>query len=391
VNRHHTWTRAGTPRRRTLALLAAALALASCQTPGPATLPEDLPSEPVAGAPAPTLPGAPDTEPLSPTAPPAAAQTLAAAPADRARQAADARTEAAAAAARGHDAGEALPLPAAAGGAGAASPTSPAALLRARYTALREQLEHSPLKEPLYLESVESSGTLQGDVYAAVNYPLATVVRTFASQRQWCEALILHLNIKYCHAARRGQRPVLLVAIGPKTEQALGDAFRVEFSYSVEAATAEYLAVNLHASEGPFGSSNYRIALEAAALDAARSFLHLRFANGYGLLARLAMKAYLATSGSDKLGFTVIGTAADRSPRYIGGIRGAIERNTMRYYLAIDACLGAQAAPAAQRFERSLEQWFDATERYARQLHELDRSSYLAMKRREYLRQQTLQ
>jgi hypothetical protein len=296
-----------------------------------------------------------------------------------------------AAAAPGLEAAKGLALPATAVGAGAAPSTSPAALLRARYAALREQLEHSPLQEPLYLESAESSGTLQGDIYATVNYPLATVARTFASQRQWCEALILHLNIKYCHAALRGRRPVLLVAIGSKGEQALSEAFRVEFSYSVPAATAEYMAVDLEASEGPLGSSNYRIALEATALDAGRSFVHLRFANSYGLLARVAMKVYLATSGSDKLGFTLIGTAADHSPRYIGGIRGAIERNTMRYYLAIDACLSAQAAPAPQRFERSLEQWFDATERYARQLHELDRGSYLAMKRREYLRQQTLQ
>jgi hypothetical protein len=369
------------------------MALASCQTPGPATLPEDLPSEPAPGAPAQTLPTTPDSEPPSPALPQAATQAPAAAHADRAQHAARSGTAAPAATAPGIDAAKALPLPlpATAGGAGAATSNNPAALLRARYTAVREQLEHSPFQEPLYLESVESSGTLQGDVYAAVNYPLATVFRAFTSQRQWCEALILHLNIKYCHAARRGQRPVLLVAIGLKTEQALSDTFRVEFGYSVPAATVEYMAVNLEASKGPLGSSNYRIALEATALDAGRSFLHLRFSYSYGLLARLAMKAYLATSGSGKAGFTVIGTAPDRSPRYVSGVRAAIERNTMRYYLAIDACLGAQVAPAPQRFERSLDQWFAATERYARQLHEVDRSSYLAMKRREYQRQQTLQ
>jgi hypothetical protein len=30
----------------------------------------------------------------------------------------------------------------------------------------------------------------------------------------------------------------------------------------------------------------------------------------------------------------------------------------MRYYLAIDACLGALATPAPERFEESLERWF---------------------------------
>ena len=33
--------------------------------------------------------------------------------------------------------------------------------------------------------------------------------------------------------------------------------------------------------------------------------------------------------------------------------------------------------------------WFDSTERYARQLHEVDRDDYLAMKRNEYKRMKT--
>jgi hypothetical protein len=62
----------------------------------------------------------------------------------------------------------------------------------------------------------------------------------------------------------------------------------------------------------------------------------------------------------------------------------------MRYYLAIDAYLGTLSVPADERFERSIERWFDSTERYERQLHEVDRGAYLEMKRSEYLRQQTL-
>lgn len=62
----------------------------------------------------------------------------------------------------------------------------------------------------------------------------------------------------------------------------------------------------------------------------------------------------------------------------------------MRYYLAIDAHLGALATPAPERFEESLERWFTATERYALQLHEVDHDAYLTMKRREHLRQQQM-
>jgi hypothetical protein len=75
-------------------------------------------------------------------------------------------------------------------------------------------------------------------------------------------------------------------------------------------------------------------------------------------------------------------------PGLVGGVRGVMERNTMRYYLAIEAFLGALAAPPQARFEKRIRDWFAASERYPLQLHELDRAEYLGMKRVENLRQQ---
>ena len=102
------------------------------------------------------------------------------------------------------------------------------------------------------------------------------------------------------------------------------------------------------------------------------------------------MGAYLGTIGSGKSGFTKAVSEQGGPPRLVGGIRGALERNTMRYYLALDAYLGALATPADRDFEESIERWFAATERYALQLHEVEHDDYIAMKRSEYLRQQTL-
>ncbi|MDP3827951.1 MAG: hypothetical protein Q8Q74_15470, partial [Polaromonas sp.] len=73
---------------------------------------------------------------------------------------------------------------------------------------------------------------------------------------------------------------------------------------------------------------------------------------------------------------------------YVDGLRGAVERNTMRYYLAIDAYMASLSAPPADQLEKRLQQWFDATERYPRQLHEIERTAYLTMKRSEHRRQQ---
>jgi hypothetical protein len=279
-------------------------------------------------------------------------------------------------------------------GAGAAPGTAvaerdPAAALRGRYAALTDQLEHSAFQQRLLLESVESPHGLQGDVWAVVDYPIAAVTATATSLPHWCDALILHLNVKYCRPVTRVTGAALSVAIGRKYDQPLSDAFRLELGCRIAATGPDYVAVELGSATGPFGTTDYRITLEAIAIAPARSFLHLRYSYQYGLEARLAMDAYLATGGIGKVGFTRLDAPGDGAPRYIGGVRGVVERNTMRYFLALDAYFATLAAPPAQRFEQSIEHWYGATERYPRQLHEVDRESYLAMKRREYLRQQT--
>ena len=84
------------------------------------------------------------------------------------------------------------------------------------------------------------------------------------------------------------------------------------------------------------------------------------------------------------------GNSPQGSGGYIGGMRGLVERNVMRYYLAIEAYLDALPAPPAEQLERRLQSWFTASERYPRQLHEMDRPAYIEMKRREFQRLQTI-
>ncbi len=102
------------------------------------------------------------------------------------------------------------------------------------------------------------------------------------------------------------------------------------------------------------------------------------------------MKTYFATLGRDKVGFTVTRRRSNGQPEYIQGMRGLVERNAMRYYLAIDAYLSARTAAPAQQLQQRLQTWFSATEQYARQLHEIDRADYVEMKLSEYQRQKSL-
>ena len=267
-----------------------------------------------------------------------------------------------------------------------------AASLMDRYQSLTPQLKHNAFQRPLYLESIEQSSMLKGDIYAVVNYPFDVVSATLDDPARgpanWCDVLILHLNTKYCHASANGNGTVLDVNIGRKIEQDLTDSYRVQFHYRVAASTPGYFQVDLNADSGPMSTKDYRIALEAVPVSGNRTFLHLTYSYGFGTVGRIAMKTYLATIGHDKVGFTTVGgPASSAQAEYIGGVRGLLERNTMRYYLAIDAYLATLGKPVDQRFAR----WFDATEQYPRQLHEVDRQDYLQMKAREYRRQQTAQ
>jgi len=204
----------------------------------------------------------------------------------------------------------------------------------------------------------------------------------------WCDILILHLNVKQCRASR-DSGDTLDVAIGRKFEQPVEQAYPVSFGYKLLAADADYLAVALNADSGPFGTHNYRLALEAVQIDAGRSFIHMSYSYEYGMAARLALEGYLLTLGRNKVGFSVVGHRADGQPEYIDGLRGVLERNAMRYFLAIDVYLDSLKAPPPEQLERRLRAWFAETERYSTQLHELERDEYLEMKRREIARQAT--
>jgi hypothetical protein len=99
------------------------------------------------------------------------------------------------------------------------------------------------------------------------------------------------------------------------------------------------------------------------------------------------MQVYLATVGRGKVGFSQTGVTPDAAPVYIDGVRGAVERNTMRYYLAIDAYLSGVSTRPADQFEKRLLNWFTSSEVFSRQLHDVDQVTYLDIKRREYRRQ----
>jgi len=259
--------------------------------------------------------------------------------------------------------------------------------LKARHAALAGELAHNAFQRPLHMLSTESGSEIKGEVYAVVDHSFQTLNAALRSPDRWCEVLSLPFNVKQCRASGAAPAPRLEMAIGRKYDQPIADAYKVDFQYRLDADDPDYLKVLLNAASGPLGTRDYRISFEAVPLDANRSFIHLAYSYGYGWAARLAMQGYLSTIGSQKVGFSVVDRRPDGKPVYVGKMRGVIERNTMRYYLAIDAYLESLAVAPRDRVEHRLQSWFAATERYPLQLHEITQDEYMTMKRREIERQ----
>jgi hypothetical protein len=259
-----------------------------------------------------------------------------------------------------------------------------------KYKSLASGLQQNQFKRALVLYSTESPSQVAGDIHAVVDYPFETLRSNLNTPQHWCEVISLHSNTKYCRAMPTSAGAKLIMHIGAKTPEALSRSGRLEFDYRLALAAPDYLSVLLSAQAGPLGTSNYQISLDAIPLPNGKSFLHLTYSYNVSVVGRLAMQAYLATGGRGKVGFTMVGQRPNGEPDYIGGVRGVVERNTMRYYLAIDAFLGSMPTTAATQFEQRLHSWFAATERYPQQLHEMERAEYLTMKRAERVREQAV-
>jgi hypothetical protein len=261
-----------------------------------------------------------------------------------------------------------------------ASAAEPAAALRASYAAHAKR-DANQFGVPLYLQSQQTPDTLQGDIHALIDQPFDKVEAALADPNHWCDILILHPNVKRCqqNAVQAGADPSMTVNVSRKE-------LPVQFSYKAVAKTADYLDVRLQSPTGPFGTTDYRIRLEAAPMDPQHTILHLGYSHGYGLKAKLAMEAYFGTLARGKVGFTIVGKDAQGHPIYVSDLRGGLERNAMRYYASIESYLDGLAAPPKQQLETRLRHWYAYTERYPLQLQE--EPGYLDVKRKEAQRSQ---
>ncbi len=261
------------------------------------------------------------------------------------------------------------------------------------YQSMRPRMAQSPFRRALVLDSSEAPGPTSGDIYAVMDVALERLALVNRDPVRWCEILLLLSNSKNCAVSTSDGAPTLLLRMGTKGPQALASTTPLDFRFSSSAAQAPVVETLLNATTGPMGTKDGTLSLRAIALGADKSFIHLHYSYRSSLAGRMATEVYLQTLGRGKVGFSAEQAAPGEAGQpvagaLVGGVRGIIERNTMRYFLGLRCALQfASNEVPGQRFGLMAPCWYDETERYALQLHEMPRQDYLDMKREEYARE----
>jgi hypothetical protein len=244
---------------------------------------------------------------------------------------------------------------------------------------------------PLCLESLERDNKVHADVYGIFDYPFSSVVSMLKVPANWCDIVSLHPNVKACTYRELPGAWLLTFYVGRKVYQPQEDTRQVVYHYRSVEQQQRYLDIILSADAGPFGTKDHRMRFEAIPLEWGRTFVHVSYSYSDSAALRLTEKIYFATIGWGKIGFTVTGTDRNGNPVYIGGPRGAIERNAVRYYFAIQSFLSTLRYPEENRFSMRISRWYDLTDHYRKQLFDLEKKDYLAFKANERKNQVILQ
>jgi hypothetical protein len=260
-----------------------------------------------------------------------------------------------------------------------------------KYHNIEKELEKSSLTIPFYLESSVSKNASRVDIYGTIKYPFDIVKYELQLPTNWCDIVLVHSTVRASTYKKVNDTWLLTLYNVKKFQDPLQDAYQMNFEYRVIAQQPGFFAILLAARGGPFKTKDHQLGLEAIPLDQDRTFIHLRYSYRYSRLGYLLMKSYFSLFGGGRVGFSVIGTGSDGSPVYVGGLRGAIESNVLRYYLTILAYMDTLKVPVDQRFEKRIRQWYDLTARYKRQLFEMEEEAYLTYKRQDQESQLILQ
>ncbi|MEI8190499.1 MAG: hypothetical protein WCI75_12355, partial [candidate division NC10 bacterium] len=255
--------------------------------------------------------------------------------------------------------------------------------LSGRYPELQEAARRGPFGLPLQVRSEERETLVSAEIHGIIGHPFRALAATFTDPGGWCNFLVLNPNIKTCTFRREAQETLLTLYIGSKSYRAPESATEQVYRFLVRARHPEYAAISLTAPRGLLGTTAHRFEFEAGSV-AGKTVVTLSSSFEPSMLSKLLTGIYLSTLGRDRIGFSREATEAGVPAGYVRGVKGMIERNVMRYYLALKAFLDTSDQPADRQFEARASLAYDLMDLYPAQLRQMEKAEYLEIKSREH-------
>jgi hypothetical protein len=257
-----------------------------------------------------------------------------------------------------------------------------------RYQALKDGGSTTLPGTTISVTSTQQGVLLSADVSSILHTPFAAVSASLAQAQNWCQFMPLHFNIKACTYQRQEEGELLTLYSGRKYYQSPEESYAMDYHFENLQQDDTRLTLHLSADHGPAGTRDYRIEVDALPV-AEGTMLHIHSAYRPSMLSSMLTRGYLTTLGRDKVGFSRTRQGEELLP--VQGLRGVVERNVMRYQLAIEAFLDSQPLAENSRHEAALISWFRQNDSYSLQLHEMSEADYLNIKHQEWQNQQRLQ
>ncbi|WP_455206450.1 hypothetical protein [Kaarinaea lacus] len=262
--------------------------------------------------------------------------------------------------------------------------------LESQYQSIKALLETNQYGVPVYIHSDFQTDIATGEVYALLDHDFQTVAANLGSSDHWCDVVLLHINVKGCDLDTGNKsQDQLTLYVGRRFYQTPEEAHEMQYRFNKVNATPDYLHVSLTAGDGPFGTSDYLLTFEVIPFDTSSSFIHFKYSYHYGLMAKLAIDGYLATIGRHKVGFTVSDYDGENQPIYVQGLQGIVERNSMRYFIAIRSFLDTSDLSREQWDDR-IKHWYQLARGFERQFMEVRDGEYIETKRKEFTNRDTI-
>ena len=261
------------------------------------------------------------------------------------------------------------------------------------YTQLKPVLENNAYGIPVYIHSKDENNTMTGVIYGVIHHPFDVVSQSLTVPANWCEIAPLHLNIKACTYQQLNKQCQLTFYSGRKFYEKADDVYQLVYQFDLKAQSRDFIHISLSAYEGPAGTSDYHLNVKAIPLGKSSSFIYFNYSYQYNFITSMGMGTYLATLGRGKVGFSITRKDEKDKPLYVDGVHGIIERNSVRYYLAIQSYLDTLHIKSQDHFTARINKWFDLTEKHHLQLYEMDKKDYMEYKqleRKDQLRLQQL-